>query len=73
MLYIQVQNFDSGYRDYTYTVDTSRKPPLAVLQTDKLFCTTTLCLKKTSHLWLPITLTYVNRFWYFFAEMLPVK
>ena len=31
------------------------------------------CLKKTSHLWLAITLTHVNGFWYFLAEMLPIK
>jgi len=30
----------------------------------------TPCLKKTSHLWLAITLTYMSRFWYFLAEML---
>jgi len=34
---------------------------------------TTLCLKKTSHLWLAITLTHMNGFWYFLAEMLPIK
>jgi len=29
--------------------------------------------KKTSHLWLAITLTQMNGFWYFLAEMLPIK
>jgi len=29
--------------------------------------------QKTSHLWLAITLTHMNRFWYFLAEMLPIK
>jgi len=29
--------------------------------------------KKTSHLWLVITSTHVNGFWYFVAEMLPIK
>jgi len=29
--------------------------------------------EKTSHLWLAITLTHVNGFWYFLAEMLPMK
>ena len=29
--------------------------------------------QKTSHLWLAITLTHVNGFWYFFAQMLPIK
>jgi len=29
--------------------------------------------QKTSHLWLAITLTNVNGFWYFLAEMLPIK
>ena len=33
----------------------------------------TPCLKKTSQLWLAITLTVVNGFWYFLAEMLPIK
>jgi len=33
----------------------------------------TPCLKKTSHLWLAITLMHVNGFWYFLAEMLPIK
>jgi len=28
--------------------------------------------QKTSHLWLAITLTYMNGFWYFSAEMLPI-
>ena len=36
----------------------------------KLF---TPCLKKTSHLWLAITLTHIYGFWYFLAEMLPIK
>jgi len=31
------------------------------------------CLKKTSHLWLAITLMHVNGFWYVLAEMLPIK
>jgi len=34
---------------------------------------TTPCLKKTSHLWLAITLMHVNGVWYFLAEMLPIK
>jgi len=29
--------------------------------------------QKTSHLWLAVTLTYVNGFWYFLAQMLPIK
>jgi len=29
--------------------------------------------KKTSHVWLAITLTHVNGFWYFLPEMLPMK
>jgi len=29
--------------------------------------------QKTSHLWLAITLSYVNGFWYFLAEMLPIQ
>jgi len=29
--------------------------------------------QKTSHLWPAITLMYMNRFWYFLAEMLPIK
>jgi len=29
--------------------------------------------QKTSHLWLAITLTHMNGFWYFLAEMLPIK
>jgi len=29
---------------------------------------TTPCLEKTSHLWLAITLTHMNRFWYFFGR-----
>jgi len=29
--------------------------------------------QKTSHLWLAITLTHMNRFLYFSAEMLPIK
>jgi len=33
----------------------------------------TLCLKRTSHLWLATTLTHMNGFWYFLAEMLPIK
>ena len=33
----------------------------------------TPCLKKTSHLWLAITLTHMNGFWYVLAEMLPIK
>jgi len=32
-----------------------------------------LCLKKMSHLWLAITLTHMNGFWYFLAEMLPIS
>ena len=28
----------------------------------------TPCLKKTSHLWLAITLTHMNGFWYFFGR-----
>jgi len=35
--------------------------------------TSTPCLKKTSHHWLAITLTHMNEFWYFLAEMLPIK
>ena len=38
----------------------------------KAVCST-LCLKKTSHLWLAITLAHMNGFWYFLAEMLPIK
>ena len=30
-------------------------------------------VSKTSHLWLAITLTHMNGFWYFLAEMLPIK
>jgi len=33
----------------------------------------TPCLKKTSHLWLAITLTHMNGFWYFWAAMLLIK
>jgi len=33
----------------------------------------TVSQKKTSHLWLAITLTHMNGFWYFLAEMLPMK
>jgi len=29
--------------------------------------------QKTSHVWLAITLTHMNGFWYFLAEMLPIK
>jgi len=29
--------------------------------------------QKTSHLWLALTLMHVNGFWYFLAEMLPIK
>ena len=29
--------------------------------------------QKTSHLWLAITLMHMNGFWYFLAEMLPIK
>jgi len=29
--------------------------------------------QKTSHLWLAMTLTHMNGFWYFLAEMLPKK
>jgi len=39
----------------------------------KMFWWTTPCLKKTSHLWLAITLTHMNGFWYFLAEMLLMK
>jgi len=38
-----------------------------------LTTTTTACLKKTSHLWLAITLMHMNGFRYFLAEMLPIK
>jgi len=31
-------------------------------------CWYTPCLKKTSHLWLAITLTRMNEFWYFFGR-----
>jgi len=44
------------------------------------FASTTNCIlgyytvsQKTSHLWLAITLTHMNGFWYFLAEMLPTK
>jgi len=30
-------------------------------------------VSKTSHLWLAITLAYMNGFWYSLAEMLPIK
>jgi len=33
----------------------------------------TPCLKKNVPLWLAITLTHMNGFWYFLAEMLPIK
>jgi len=33
----------------------------------------TLCLKKTTLLWLAITSTCINRFWYFLAGLLPRK
>jgi len=36
-------------------------------------CTYTPCLKKTSHLWLAVTFTHMNGFWYFLAEMLRIK
>jgi len=38
-----------------------------------VWCMYTVSQKKTSHLWLAITLTHVNGFWYFLAEMLPIK
>jgi len=40
--------------------------PIAVLHTYTVS-------QKTSHLWLAITLTCMNGFWYFLAEMLPIK
>ena len=33
----------------------------------------TMSQKKTSHLWLAITLTHMNRFWYLLVEMLLLK
>ena len=35
--------------------------------------TITPCLKKTSHLWLAITLTHMNGFWYFFGIIVTNK
>jgi len=29
--------------------------------------------QKTSHCWLAITLTHINGFWYFLAQILPIK
>jgi len=41
------------------------------------YATVILCIhrvsKKTSHLWLAITLTRMNGFWYFLAEMILIK
>jgi len=37
------------------------------------FTLCTPCLEKTSHLWLAITLTHMNRYWYFLAEILLIK
>ena len=41
-----------------------------------LFCCSiniTPCFKRMSHIWLAITLTHMNGFWYFLAKMLPIK
>jgi len=46
------------------TENTKVQPPYLI---------TTPCLKKTSHLWLAITLMHMNGFWYLLAEMLPIK
>jgi len=38
-----------------------------------LLLRSTPCLKKTSRLWLAITLTHMNGFYYFLAEMLMIE
>ena len=46
----------------------ARSHHIKLFEHQSLSLHSTLCLKKTSHLWLAITLMHVNGFWYFFGR-----